>query len=173
MLRWQSSSLQIIIQQSALAKSRAKAAPPAPGLTPWPSQRRRRAQDESAQFHPSGISSKQNSVSVQNQNQEINLPAAVSISDPRRDSSVQQGTTPKMLAQISGCQTTTSAATQPEFCAASTSKCSKSHLSTHSCKGSQCVGQLLGSLSFFGKSSVCPRAAVRSPLKGICQVSKT
>ena len=37
---------------------------------------------------------------------------------------------------------TTSAATQPEFCAASKSKYSEWHLSTHSCKGSQCVGQL-------------------------------
>ena len=86
-------------------------------------------------------------MSFQAQNQEISLPVAVSTSDLRQDSSVQRRIIPKMSAQISGCQTTTSAATQPEFCAASKSKYSKWHLSTHSRQGCQYVGQLLRNIS--------------------------
>ena len=101
------SSLQITIQQSVLAKSRAVTASPAPGMAPWPSCRQCRGPGRicSIPAVASGICSKirQNSVSVQAQNQEVNLPAAVSISDPSRWI-CPTGKHPKMSVRTSGCQ---------------------------------------------------------------------
>ena len=123
-------------------------------------------------------------MSVQIQSQEISLPAAVIISDLRRDSSVQREPFPK-------CWHKSVAVKPPQAlqlsCAASKSKYSKWHLSTHSRQGCQYVGQLLRNISlllkFFSlfKDSSQPLQGQQSTrycsvchaFCGIHQVSKT